>query len=345
MPSPRGALLAVFACALPAAAQTAAQPAAPGAAARVAATVNGQPILEDLVQRGMEVVPAARRAEVRTERLNVLIDDLLIEQYLQQLMVTVEPKEIDKRLDEMRAELTKRKQDFDKMLKEWKITEEELRQHVVAELRWEKFIDGRATDKVLQDLFAGNRDVFDGSQVHARHILLTPAANDAKANDEVQTQLAAIKKDIEDQVATGMAKVPAEADALARERARANLIDDAFVAKAKEKSVCPSKANGGDIGWFQRAGSVAEPFSRAAFALKPYQMSDVVRSPFGYHLILTLERKAGREVKFDDTKDMVKEYYAGLLREQLTAQIRQKSRIEIIPAPAVAATPLPAPKP
>jgi parvulin-like peptidyl-prolyl isomerase len=90
---------------------------------------------------------------------------------------------------------------------------------------------------------------------------------------------------------------------------------------------------------------MVEPFSRAAFSLKPYQMSDVVKTPFGYHLILTIERKPGREVKFEEAKDMVREYYGGLLREQLTGQIRQKSKIEVYPAATGAASPLPPPKP
>ena len=52
---------------------------------------------------------------------------------------------------------------------------------------------------------------------------------------------------------------------------------------------------------------MVEPFAKAAFALKPYEMSEVVKSPFGYHLILTVERKPGREVKFEDMKDVAKE--------------------------------------
>jgi peptidyl-prolyl cis-trans isomerase C len=340
LPHSRRALLALVVCASPVFAQ-----APDGGAPRLAATVNGQPIPEDVVQRGLDAVPAAKRAEVRAERLNVLIDDLLLEQYLQQLMVTVEPKEVENRLEEMRAELKKRKQDFDAMLKEWKITEEELRQHVIAELRWEKFIDARATDRVLQDLFAGNREVFDGTQVHARHILVTPASGDIKAHQQAQAQLEGIKKKINEDVAAGMAKLDAAADALAREKARAAVIDDAFAAQAKEHSSCPSSKNGGDVGWFQRAGFMVEPFSRAAFALKPYEMSDVVRTPFGYHLILMMERKPGREIKFDEVKEMVKEYYAGLLREQLAGQIRQKSKIELFPASTPPATPLPPPKP
>jgi peptidyl-prolyl cis-trans isomerase C len=348
--------LALPLCALSAFAQAPATAPAPAAgdAPRVAATVNGQPILEDVVQRGLDTAPAAKRAEIRTERLNVLIDDLLIDQYLQQLMIAVDDKEVDKRVGEMREELKKRKQDFDKMLKDWKVSEAELRQHIVAELRWEKFVDGRATDQVLRQVFDSNKDVFDGSTVHARHILISPgkpAAPGAAAPtaEEAQAQLASAKKEIEDMVAQGMAKVAKDKpnlDDLAREKVRQNLLDDAFAAKAREKSMCPSKQNGGDVGWFQRAGFMVEPFAKAAFALKPYEMSDVVKTPFGYHLILAVERKPGREVKFEEAKDVVKEYYASTLREALAGQIRPKSKIEINPPPAApAATPLPPPKP
>jgi parvulin-like peptidyl-prolyl isomerase len=347
MRRPSWALLTLLLSSAAALAQTAA-PAppteAPAAPAHTAATVNGQPIAEELVQRGLDAAPAPKRAEIRAERLNVLIDDMLIDQYLQQLMIPVEAKDVDSRITEMRAELTKQKKDFDKLLKEWKISETELRQHITSELRWEKFVDQRATEKVLHQVFDSNKEVFDNTQVRARHILLTAKSNEDKAAEEVQTQLAAIKKEIEDKVAEKMGKVPADADNLAREKERCKATEEAFATAATDKSACPSKKNGGDVGWFQRAGFMVEPFSRAAFALKPYQISDVVKTPFGYHLILAVDRKPGRDVKYDEAKEMVKEYYATTLREAMGVQLRPKSKIEIFPAPAAATTPLPAPK-
>lgn len=334
---------ALLAC-LPVAAQAPLPAPASEKAPAVAATVNGQPVPESVVQRGLDAVPAAKRADIRRERLNALIDDLLIDQYLQQLMIVVDPAEVDKRIKEMREEMTKRKQDFDKMLKEMNVTETELKQHTTAELRWEKFVDGRATDKVLAEVFETNKEAFDGTTVHARHILITPESGEAKSVEDAQAKLAAIKKTIDAEVAAGMAKVKPDADALTREKARAGLTDEVFAAAAKAESACPSKKNGGDVGWFQRAGFMVEPFAKAAFALKPYQISDVVRTPFGYHLILAVERKPGRDVKFDDVKDMVKEYYGATLREAIAAQVRPKSKIEIYPAPTVSGTPLPAPK-
>jgi peptidyl-prolyl cis-trans isomerase C len=77
---------------------------------------------------------------------------------------------------------------------------------------------------------------------------------------------------------------------------------------------------------------MVEPFAKAAFALKPHEMSDVVSTQFGHHLILVTERKAGKETKFEEVKEEVKEVYCERLRQDLCAQLRQRSKIVITPA-------------
>jgi peptidyl-prolyl cis-trans isomerase C len=299
----------------------------------VAATVNGQPIYELAVQRGLERVPPAKRASARPDLLNAFIDNLLIEQHLKQLGINVEKAEVDKRITEMRAALKQAGRDFEKMLAEIKVSEAELREHITAEMRWYKYATAQANDTALRKLFDENKDMFDGTTVRARHVLLTPPAGDAAAAAKAEAQLRALKKQIEDKVAAGLAKLPAGTDKLAQEKARASLLVEAFGAVAKEKSECPSKASGGDVGWFQKAGFMVAPFSQAAFALQPSQMSDVVKTQFGYHLILVTERKPGRAVKFEDVKDMVKEVYCDRLRDALAPQVRARSKIVINPAP------------
>ena len=158
--------------------------------------------------------------------------------------------------------------------------------------------------------------------VRARHILLTPASNDPQLGEQAKTQLLMCRKQVEDQVVAGLAKLPLTTDNLAREEARTRLMEDAFAALAREKSACPSKAQGGDVGFFPRVDGMVEPFAKAAFSLKPYQMSDVVKTQFGYHLILVTRRQQGKEVKFEDVKDSVKEVYSDRLRERLITQLR-----------------------
>jgi peptidyl-prolyl cis-trans isomerase C len=299
----------------------------------VAATVNGEAIYELAVQRALERVPPARRNEERPRLIDYLVDNLLIDQSLRTAGWKVESAEVEKKVNEMKTELKKVGKDFDKMLAELKVTEAELRSHIAADLRWFKYVSAQASDKALTELFTGNKDMFDGTQVKARHILLVPAGKDDKATAAAVAQIRQLKKDIEAEVEAGLAKLPATTDKLSREKARTALLLEAFAKRAKEKSECPTKNNGGDVGWFQKAGFIVAPFSQAAFALQPYQMSDAVQTPFGYHLILVTERKPGREVKFDDVKEVVKEVYFDREHERLAGQLRQKANIVVQPAP------------
>ena len=126
-----------------------------------------------------------------------------------------------------------------------------------------------------------------------------------------------------------MTKLPSTADNLAREKERMKALDKAFAAAAAKESTCPSKAEGGNLGWFPRAGAMVEPFARAAFALKPYQMSEPVLTEFGYHLILAVDSKQGKDVKFEDVKPFVQEVYGERLREAIIVNYKSRSKIEI----------------
>ncbi len=308
-------------------------PAAPPAraAASAAATVNGHPIAESAVQRGLKRVPPARHAEVRPDIVNFLIENALIDQYLLQARIAADPKEVDKRIDQMKGEIKKEKLDYETVLKEMALTEAELREHITADLRWNKYADAQAGDKALTDFYAAHKEMFDGSMVRVRHILLSPGSGDAKAVEAARAQLAGYKKQIEAQAAEGLTKLPPSADNLAREKARQKLVEEAFGALAKEKSACPSKQQGGDVGWFDRAGTMVEPFAKAAFALKPFEVSDVVQTQFGLHLLLLLDRKPGKDVPFDQVKADVKEVYCDRLRENLVYHLRQKAKIVVAP--------------
>jgi peptidyl-prolyl cis-trans isomerase C len=297
----------------------------------VAATVNDQPIPEVAVQRALKRIPPAKHAEARPELVEFLIDNVLIDQYLARNKVTADPKDVEARMKQVKDELQKQGQSFEKMLTELMLTEDEMRAQITSFLCWDKYVTSQATDQALRQLFEKNPEMFDGTMVRARHILLTPASGDPAAAERAKGQLLAYKKQVETLVAEGLAKLPAQTDNLEREKQRYKLTDEAFATLAREKSDCPSKAQGGDLNWFPRAGSMVEPFARAAFALKLYEMSDVVSTRFGYHLILATDRKAGKPVTFDEVKDVVKEIYGDQLRDALLAQLRPTAKIVITP--------------
>ena len=298
-----------------------------------AALVNGQVIMESAVQRSLERIPPERRAAARPELINHLIDNMLVDQYLIQQKIVADVAEVDKRHALMKAEIIKQGKDYAKMLEELKLSDTELKEHIAAEVRWEKYTDSQATDKALQELFEQNKEVFNGASVRARHILLTVSPTDEVEIEKARLLILAYKKQVEDTVKTEMAKLPPTTDNLAKEKARIAILDETFAIIAKDKSTCPSKDQGGDVGWFTRDGVMVENFSKTAFGLTPYLLSDPVKTQFGYHLILTTEKKPGKEVKFEELKGEAKEYFAEKLRERMSEHVRKFSKITIYPAP------------
>lgn len=104
------------------------------------------------------------------------------------------------------------------------------------------------------------------SQIRASHILLmykgSMRSTATRSKDEALTSITAMK-----------AEIAGGAD---------------FADLARKNSDCPSGAEGGDLGKFPRGAMVPE-FDKAAFALEPGQVSDVIETSFGYHLIQRTE--------------------------------------------------------
>lgn len=299
----------------------------------VAATVNGQPILELAVQRGLRRVPPDRQAQMRQQLLNFLVDNSLIEQHLIGQKIAVDAKAIDVKLEEIKAEIKKEGSTFEKVMSDLGLTEKDVREQITAELRWERYVDTQTTDAKLKEVFEANKAVFDGTMVRARHILISDEGNDPKVAADAKAKLAALKKEFDDTAAKEVAKVPATGDPAEQARAKAKAIETVFSDIASKNSMCPSKAQGGELGYFPRAGAMVEPFAAAAFALKPGEVSQIVTTQFGHHLIMVTDKKQGKEIKFEDAKDEVKEYVGDKLRDQLLDKLRPLAKIVVNAAP------------
>ena len=105
-----------------------------------------------------------------------------------------------------------------------------------------------------------------------------------------------------------------------------------FAELAREVSQGPSSAKGGDLGYFGR-GDMVKPFEEAAFSLKPGEVSDVVETRFGYHLIKATDRREESTIQYQE----VKERLQGVLKQAKVNQevgeyirkLREKADVEI----------------
>ncbi len=298
---------------------------AAGSPTVVVARVNGETISQVALDRALERFAPDKREDVREEILTHLIDTTLVDQFLVQGKLEASQVEIGARIQEMKKEAKEQNKNFDDILAEMKLALGELDQHVAADIRWDKYLDSQATEPALRKLFQTDPALFDGSTVRARHILMPTATTPTEIQSSRQ-KLLQIKAQVEQ--AGQKAGQTTSNDKLEAERKRADAVDESFTAFAKQYSTCPSKAQGGDVGWFARDGSMVEQFSRVAFSQKNGTVSDVVETSFGYHLILTVDRKAGRDVKFEDVKDDVKETFGERLREQVAQHMRRTAKIE-----------------
>ena len=156
-----------------------------------------------------------------------------------------------------------------------------------------------ATDAVLKDYFQQNLERFAGKEERkARHILIA-APKDASAASRKEARAKA------EQVLADVRKAP-----------------NSFPELAKKYSQDPGSAtNGGDLGFFSR-GAMVKPFEDAVFALNKGDVSDVVESDFGFHIIQLTDIKAPQQRSFEDARPMLEAEYR---QQQSQKQFAEKA--------------------
>ncbi|MGE4422579.1 MAG: SurA N-terminal domain-containing protein [Pseudodesulfovibrio sp.] len=137
------------------------------------------------------------------------------------------------------------------------------------------------TDDEIAKYYAANKDGMQvPEQIHARHILVAVKDSDSEAAQKKA------KERIE--------KIYKEAKAGAD-----------FAKLAKDNSDGPSAPNGGDLGWFGK-GAMVPAFETAAFALKKGEVSEPVKTQFGWHVIKVEDKKEGATKTLEEAKDEIR---------------------------------------
>ncbi len=299
------------------------------------ATVNGVKITKAEVQKAIDAALAnagisadALPYEQQLRGYHGIVRDMIIEKLLDEKTkdVKVTPEEVNKAFTEVQANFPDAAA-FKKQLADAGETEESVKKSIASGLQKQKWLEEQTKDKVAlapdeaRKFFDGNTENFkQPEQVRASHILIR-SEKDAKPEDD-----AAKKKQIE-AVAARLKK------------------GEDFATVAKEVSEDPgSKESGGDLNYFER-GRMDPEFAEAAFKLDKDGVSEIVRTQFGYHIIKVTDKKAARDIPFDEVKEKIGQYLVEQRRrtavgEQIDA-LQKSAKVEVFLAPL----PEPAPAP
>jgi parvulin-like peptidyl-prolyl isomerase len=279
---------------------------------RRAAVVNGEPIMMSEVDAVIKATIQSptplsdlQRKEVQSTALNMLVEDMLMRQYLRKNAPAASAADVDKEVKELVASLAKEKQTLPDFLKQTGQSEAQLKADIAARIQYKNFITPRLTDQAIKQYYDANKIFFDKVLVRASHVLLKVAAN-ASQNDRqmVYNRIVAIRQEILE------GKIQ-------------------FQDAAKKYSDCPSKDNGGDIGLFPYKFAVLEPFAKAAFSMKVGDVSEVVATDFGYHIIKVTDRTQGQASNFEAIKNEVKEIFGQEMYQMIINQQRRDAKIEM----------------
>src|ERR1700739_4534671 len=105
-----------------------------------------------------------------------------------------------------------------------------------------------------------------------------------------------------------------------------------FAKLAKEKSKDPGAAEGGDLGYFTKDQMVPE-FSDVAFKMYPGQLSNPVKTQFGWHIIKVEDKRMRPVPEFDTIKEQIDAYLVRRAQSEYVGKLRQTAKIERLEAP------------
>lgn len=278
----------------------------------VAATVNGERItlteVDALLKSTLPLTPltAAQKRQMRIEVLSDMVDDALLRQFLRKNGPKVDPAEIDAQLKAFGEKMQKEGKTLADFYKETGQTEAQVKEAWTTAMQLTGYVKSNTTEEQLRAYFAANKDHFDRVQVKVRHVVLRASKN------VPPTERAAAKEKLE----------------AIRTEIAAGTLD--FAAAAKKHSHCPSGPTGGDIGYISRKGGIVdEAFAKAAFALKGGELSGVIETDFGFHVLQVTDRKAGEPATYDKSVTDVVDTYADDFRTELMAKLRKEGQIQI----------------
>ncbi len=287
------------------------------------AIVNGEKIPMQLMEQKINMIKkqyASRGRQLGKEDLTSLKHDLADRMVKKELLyqesmekdINIDPGKVDKQIQQFRDQFSS-KDKYRQQLSSLGYTEDLLRTEISRNMAIQQLIDQEiasnisVTEQDAQNYYNNNPDKFKTPEkVKARHILVKTDKEGGSGGEAAMDRI----KEIQDRISSG----------------------EKFAEVAKQESDCRSSESGGDLGFFSR-GQMVEPFEKAAFSLEPGEVSDIVETRFGYHLIKVEEKKPASKKSYEEVKerimgqlkqDKIKQELPGYLKE-----LRKDAEIEM----------------
>lgn len=273
---------------------------------------------------------------IKDKVVNELIVKSLIDQEMEKKHIKVTKEDTDKELKTIIDKIGS-KEKFEEVLKQNGISPAQFKKDLKEEVKMKKLVNTLSkvsvSDADAKKFYNENLSKFKyPDKVRASHILisanpeeikqklLSNPANKKLSPDELKAKVdkeIALKKEKAEKILAEVKKDPAS-----------------FAKVAKESSDDTSSAKkGGDLGFFGQQEMV-EPFSKAAFSMKPNTISGLVQSPYGYHIILVVDRKKAGQEPFEKVKSEVISYMESQAQvktlESLIESLKKQAKIEYV---------------
>ncbi|MBI5067566.1 MAG: peptidylprolyl isomerase [Deltaproteobacteria bacterium] len=296
----------------------------PGLAARV----NGRPITNERLERFFEEYatekgrsPAAiwqpgPFKKAKREALDQLVEQEVLYQEAERRRLTATPAEAEQAVAVLRARF-KKPDAFARRLERSGFDQAGYQEYVRRQLSIRKLLEQETAaarlsvdDDEVRAFYAARPDLFtEPERIQVRHVLLAAPAGASEVERKKARRAA-------EKVRTAARRPGAD-----------------FAALARAHSQDPSAAAGGDLGFIAR-GQMVAPFEAAAFALRPGEISPVVETVFGFHVIQGGERRPGGQVPEERAREPIRQRLLGEKierhRQDRIAALRGAARIEIL---------------
>lgn len=267
----------------------------------VAATVNGvnileseieeiiRPNLDKLAMKTKNATPGTAESyaeQLRQLALEQLIRRVLLDAEIRQAKIVISDEEVSSQIEKMASAQGMSVAAFLEAIKRQGRTQEDIKREIRAGLARNQFMaaqwEGKinVTEEDARKYYDENSEEFKVPElVRASHILITPEVigdpnSMAKAKTKIEGLLAEIKNGAD------------------------------FAELARAHSSCPSAPSGGDLDFFPR-GKTTPPFEKTAFELKVGEISDVVETDYGFHIIKVTDRKDPSTISFEQAKERI----------------------------------------